>query len=490
MGWASVGDRPSLRSYIILTVGFIFVAFLCAVGRQAHAQGSQPCPNQIPVTPAPPNLAAPAATLVGSDVCEPTSGVSGVPFRYFDDYSWRTFIALVWPAKAGQRGIADPAQNLGVSGVPLVFETYKADWETFQPNAVGPTEWSSFATTSVPCSNAQDVKPGDLVLGSFNEMGNVGEAGVERFVNVLVAQNTTYVRYLAAYNEIEFNDIFSRKLYLAKNVPTPSTAQPAVRSPNGAITIKSSWIEMTAGIAHPERFYTRSAWVKDLKTAACVKTTVGLVGLHIVQKTPTRAQWIWTTFEQVDNVPPPNTQAAATFNKGDGTPMPTLGTLSADYLVATASASPPPPFNVERKMPIAGMTQATKAPGDTASTNALWQAVLQKQGAVWQFYQLTMTQWPTTANSPQTDGSPSNTFPGLGATTAFANTTMETFDQTRVFASCMACHNSTRTSDFIWSLPMNAGTPPSAAEAASGNPRSQRAAALTALEAIMEQSRK
>ena len=35
----------------------------------------------------------------------------------------------------------------------------------------------------------------------------------------------------------------------------------------------------------------------------CTQRTMGLVGLHIVSKTPARPQWIWSTFEQVDNVP-------------------------------------------------------------------------------------------------------------------------------------------------------------------------------------------
>jgi len=47
----------------------------------------------------------------------------------------------------------------------------------------------------------------------------------------------------------------------------------------------------------------------------------------------------------------------------------------------------------------------------------------------------------------------SNTFPGLGATTAFANLTMETFDQGRPQLGCMSCHNQARMAgDFMWSV--------------------------------------
>ena len=70
--------------------------------------------------------------------------------------------------------------------------------------------------------------------------------------------------------------------------------------------IKSAWIDMT-NVPNPSRYYTRLAWLVDPISGQCspAPVTVGLVGLHIVQKTPTRPQWIWSTFEQIDNVPPP-----------------------------------------------------------------------------------------------------------------------------------------------------------------------------------------
>ncbi len=51
-------------------------------------------------------------------------GFNGNPIAFFDHYSWRTFIAVVWPALTGQRGQPDPNQM--VDGArPRVFETYK-----------------------------------------------------------------------------------------------------------------------------------------------------------------------------------------------------------------------------------------------------------------------------------------------------------------------------------------------------------------------------
>ena len=54
---------------------------------------------------------------------------------------------------------------------------------------------------------------------------------------------------------------------------------------------------------------------------------------------------------------------------------------------------------------------------------------------------------------PATDGSVPNTFPGTDAFSAFANVTMETFDQGSVQLGCMNCHNRARmNADFMWTL--------------------------------------
>jgi hypothetical protein len=96
----------------------------------------------------------------------------------------------------------------------------------------------------------------------------------------------------------------------------------------------------------------------------------------------------------------------------------------------------------------------------TVATNAIWQGALKTRNSVWQFYQLTMTQWPVPGNSPANPGSPGFTFPGNGsATSAFANTTLETWDQTNIRTGCMNCHTVVQSNDFLWSLQMNAFTP-------------------------------
>src|SRR5690349_15587860 len=80
----------------------------------AFAQPEQ-CPNP-PVVTISPDLPA--------DVCIPTS-FSGNPITFFDDFSWRSFVALVWPVQNGLRGAPDITKSIGPVSGPLVFETYK-----------------------------------------------------------------------------------------------------------------------------------------------------------------------------------------------------------------------------------------------------------------------------------------------------------------------------------------------------------------------------
>jgi hypothetical protein len=438
------------------------------------------CPDPPPVditSPTPP-----------SDVCIPKN-FSSDPIPFFNDFSWRSFIAMLWPAQQGMRGVPDMSQKIGPVSGPRVFETFKADWEVFQPSADGtspppaPSPWNSYAGQS-PCSHIRvpdlvgfgagkafaypvfgtrdiaftpNIGFGDVVLASFSKFGNLGEAGFGDLVGLLPAQNGTYTRYSTYFNKTEFDQILGQGLYLRSKLPNLG-----VTFQNGSIDLKAAWIDMT-NVKNPERYYTRTAWVLNPFTTpnpTCRQIVVGLVGLHIVQKTPSRPQWIWSTFEQIDNVPGatapkqldcpldlPPSATSFTYNNGDGPPMPLA---NPDPWPPTSAT--PAIFNVERPTPINP---------STTNTNAKYQSALRCSGGPWQFYQLVMTQWPfpfTDPILPSQKGTPDKTVPPLGEpNSAFANVTMETFDQTDISKGCMNCHDKTRqATDFLWSLEMNA----------------------------------
>jgi len=438
----------------------------------------------------------------------------------FDDFSWRSFIALIWPAANGQRGVPDTAQTNFPVNVPLVFETYKADWETFPPPASpnpppAPAPWKDFAGATNPCGSSVNVGWGDLLLASDTKFGNLGLAGFGNFfvgpvISSGFAQSTAqqhYLRYQASYNETEYNQILNNQWYLqsklgnvtfCSNGATVSGQQcPAENS----VDLKSSWMDMDGVPANLQsRYYTKQAWVFDPITDKCSQRTMGLVGLHIVSKTPSRPQWIWSTFEQIDNVPvvagatpTSNTQ----FNLNDGNASNTMPAADP-YCVPGqpgnqngCPGTPPPPavmpadasqakrFNVTRVQPIGIGYPPGKPDQTTPATNAAYQALLAKAApnSPWQYYQLVMTQWPVPGNTPANPGFTKFSFPGTikgllcPTGCSFANVTMETFDQNSVPKGCMNCHNftahpngpGTPGNDFLWSLAVNAYAPPAPA---------------------------
>jgi len=418
-------SRTRLHAGRTILAGLIGVLWLAT---PVAAQEFTNCPNPAP--------AVPPVTIshqMFDDVCTP-SNFGGDPITYFDNFSWRAFLASVWPAKQDQRGKPDSALPVGPAGKPAVFETFKAEWEVFQPDGKEPAEWSKYDGANA--CNATGLVFGDVVLAAFSKFANVGMAGFgPKLTGALVAQNGTYVRYAVGFNESEFTAIRTAKAYLRANLAGN------IAFSNGAVDVKAAWIDMK-GVANPDRYHTRQAFLFDLETNTCTKTTVGLVGLHIVTKTASRPQWIWTTFEHVDNVPTTGASGPFTFNNGTGTPMPTENPIKFPI-----PAKAPAPYNVQRITPIHS---------STADTNKLFQQALKAAGSKWQFYQLVMTQWPRAPfNVPGQAGTPDHTFPGNPPlnTTAFANTTMETFDQTEIIKGCMNCHNLTRAkTDYLWSV--------------------------------------
>jgi len=417
----------------LLFLSILFTLAMALTASQARAQAFEHCPSTVQM---PPEAVISEKAL--DDVCIP-DGFGGLPIEFFDDYSWRAFIGLVWPAKAGERGMPDAAAKLSEKGRPLVFETFKSDWEIFQPQGAAPSAWEAVGGQN-PCKLA-NLTSADLVLAAFSKFNNLGQAGFgHQLVGPLVAQNRTYVRFQTAFNKIEFDQIDQGKLYLRDNLKGTMTFQP------GAIDVKAAWIDMK-DIAHPERFYAREAYLLDLETETCSKTKVGLVGLHIVQKTPSRPQWIWSSFEQVDNILEDGSLAPATFHAGDAAPMPDENPYAFPPPVQVPAA-----FNVDRLKPIHE---------STAKTNEIYRKMLVDAGVPWQFYKLVVTQWPIPRADPSAEGKPNKTFPGSGSDrTAFANLTMETFDQKKIITGCMNCHNVTReTTDFLWSLNTRAFPP-------------------------------
>ncbi len=451
----------------------LLMAGCCGLAPRATAQTAAACPP-------PPNV---QAQPIPADVCTPAPG-QPPQIPAFGTLAWQTFKMLVWPALANQRGVPNMAEPITDMAGPRVFESYKADWETLQPGYAKPSPGDSHAVAHNPCANHVSLGPQDIVLAAFAKFDNLQEVGDSRFGNLLVAQNNTYVRYEIAYSPSEFDLILRNGLYNPANLP-PATLPAgqsipkATNAPDGAITVKSAWIEMTPAPANASHFYTRMAWLQDPQTQTCRQARVGLVGLHIVRKTPSRPQWVWASFEQTDNVPDPDQPADSkgyTFNNGD--PNQPMQPLPANSPYRQPPVGQLPPYNVQRLSPIAG---------DILTLNKAWRAALAATGSVWQYYKLVLVEWPNLMDNPTQDGITSGPSPPcmLQPDANLANTVMETFLQGVKYCNtpvttCMGCHNGARGIDYTWSLPLNPNKAP-----ATGQVHPSRRAALSFLRPAM-----
>lgn len=295
-----------------------------------------------------------------------------------------------------------------------------------------------------------------VTLSSFSAFADFNQAtfSLNRLGNPLVAQNRNYARYEVRINREEFNSIVGHNWHIASNLPT---AQSAAAFNNGSIEIKAAWRILTSAdtSAMRSRYYVvPNAQVFDVAAGGCGAKDIALVGFHIVAKTPNRPQWIWSSFEHVDNVPPKSTE-----------PAPPVGVMHSFNNPAQTQALTPPnrppaisPTNPPLASPVA-MQVIRKQPitPEAMQINATYWNLPEIKGTVWQNYMLVMTQWPT-QTAPEAPTNPGAPFPSAGS--ALSNTTMETYFQNDG-SSCMDCHqiSNAQGRDFVMFVTFDAFRP-------------------------------
>jgi hypothetical protein len=372
----------------------------------------------------------------------------------FDDYSWRAFIALNWPAKPGIPAVPDETKKIGDyadRGAKVVWGTWKTDVELFRSEGMVSSNESSL-DGSPPCDDPSSGPRPTMVIGSFGIFRDFNQAGNGRLGGPLVAQNHTYVRFEVRLNPVEF--AFIRDHPIDGQLKMPGAGAPKLRFPNNSIAVKAAWkiIKEEELPAAQSRYYLVDAMVLDPMTNTCKMQKMGLVGLHIVQKTLRRPQWVWSSFEQVDNVPEPGTAPSLGRRFSFNDP-------SKPQVLDPAIAPPPisksnPPLQNPRVMQV---IRSKKIADSTRKTNEDYRALL--KGTVWENYVLVMTQWPKFPQPEEENGAPfPGPFTGPDPMTNIANTTMETYFQKSASTSCMNCHDTARRqgSDFVWFLQLHA----------------------------------
>jgi hypothetical protein len=326
----------------------------------------------------------------------------------FSIYAWKLFTAMNWPASKSQRGQPDCTKPIG-SSASTVWQSYKTSQQIFLPNAVDPGPWNQGNTGPLRLQYTSKA-PAVLHLPPSIRQAVGGW---------LIDQQSNPTYYEIAVNQTSYNYIRNNHYYNANVLNSASN----IELPAGALEIKAAWRIMQNADTH--RYLTKTVQVmifdaNGKPTGKYRMAQVGLVGLHIVYKPKGYPQWIWATFEQVDNVGAHGSGVSASYYNPK---------CSGQY--CTPNTSPiksGQPFGTPNQL-----TRLTSLLPATQSINTKWRQQL--IGTPFQFYQLISPQWPSDPNDP---GNPQGT-PTPGTV---ANVTMESYIQPT--SSCMDCHSTAR----------------------------------------------
>ena len=261
-------------------------------------------------------------------------------------FAWDGFVALCWPQRAdGAPGEPDVTSTLcdGPTGRP-VFLQWMLKNQLLLPGGASPGTWSD-RTFETPTYTPPDGGPTRPLLGvlAMNSSPDLLDEFEEAFSDApLIDQNGEYVLFQIFVNRSEFEYFSQTGYYDAANQYAafqpggsfrhlPSTGQPHDFTPpislpdyarQGAIELKAAWKQLTPAEADSGRYIMQEVYYASNLTAAdppCGPVMVGLVGLHVMQLTPsTERTFFWSTFEQVDNVDllPGNPTGVPSFNPG------------------------------------------------------------------------------------------------------------------------------------------------------------------------------
>jgi len=379
----------------------------------------------------------------------------------FLQFAWKGFLAMNWPAQDIRptegtqiaRGVPDRTLVIGQADErTTVWEQYQPNWYLFSPNNPPPpatngqsfAAWNQHANLPATCgpsiasaAGTPAVKVTKILssLSKVDDMPGVGQA----FTAPLIDQRGYYARYEIRFNYPTFNYVNAHQYYLASAQEGQSFDLPTQQgSAPGAILLKAAWKVLSPDEVTSKRFHEAAAFMytpaNGTVPAECTgPVTIGLVGLHIVQKTANFPDQIWSTFEHVDNTPDNPTTAppgkrwsffdpASTAPPNKKPQCPTPGMSPCDWQPASSHITP-----------LTGPTQVTRLNKISDSPNqkalseindAVRAALIRgNPSSVWQFYRLVEAQWRQGT--------------GFFPSGRVANVTMETYKQTD---SCMACH--------------------------------------------------
>ena len=388
----------------------------------------RPAPSQLPLLEPdlPPDLPPEAFS---SDV--------ETAHRAVETFAWRSFLALNWPVRPdGTPDSRKPPGNVGDNST--VWETWPEASRIFLPDGGQPPPWGS--PTPPPLTPVfSNLPPGARVMARDNKA--LAEFVPAASHGPLVDQHGRHIRTEIRVNRPVFETILAQGLHgraaqaAAGPISFPDHGNADSPTDAGSIRVQAAWKILTPAEAAAGRFHSVEAYLytpssgEQPGAGSLEHAVVGLVGLHIARKTPSAPDWVWITFEHVDNCPTlgePVDRAAYNFYDKTKPALP-------------ANVPPPPPWNpalVEPPSRRSQIVRQTPVPLVTRTVNVAYQSALRaiNPTSVWQYYQLVGTEFRSV------DGTPRPSRP------AFVNTTLETYLAAAPGSapSCIECHAKAR----------------------------------------------
>ncbi len=200
-----------------------------------------------------------------------------------DEYAWRLFVALNWPADPLARR-ADRAAHFG-DDKPVVWESWQNATAVYRPDGTDPGPWAKGGVAPRPATaerfetvslkdvpNARHVVHGVMVpwVDPLESAKRLSEIRMNR----------------AAFEFIRAHDLYSIDGQLR------AIAAGQVRFPYGVKEVKAKWRPINE--AERARYHTLTVTLAD-----GTQRLYGLTALHIASKD--LPNWFWATFEHVDN---------------------------------------------------------------------------------------------------------------------------------------------------------------------------------------------
>lgn len=347
----------------------------------------------------------------------PTDVTGGLTGKDFDKiqaavnlFTWETFVAINWPALLNYAGVPDTTKTIAATG-PRVWETWKEASEVYLPSGQKPAPWDQ-------SDSIAGLKKGIKVLSRWSKNDEFLNDDLQptkangALPGTLTDQNGKMVYYEIRLNETLFDYVVQNQLYNANQQGQAKL----ISAPAGSMIIKAAWRQLEPG--EGQNYLVVDAYVSDNPDRTKAKyqlKKMGLVGLHIMHKTPSAPQWIWSTHEQVQNL---------------SSIHPSFYNPACDTCPVNQQTEAGIPNQVKRATPIAAATQAL---------NNSIQALLGK--AKLSQYELIGAQWPIPPAAQDTN--PSTVF--AVQPSILANSTMETYIQKS--SSCMGCHAMARSTN-------------------------------------------